>query len=100
VVPGVSKAVLWGDDDKGPYGAFTKFTPGMTQGYTRTRTMSGSWFSRALTATRTMQEKRASGRATFIRVPGGRKHSSGGDAADGALFYEESSGKFDVVPAK
>ena len=28
VVPGVSKAVLWGDHDKGPYGAFTKFVPG------------------------------------------------------------------------
>ena len=28
VVPGVSKAVLWGDPDKRPYGAFTKFVPG------------------------------------------------------------------------
>ena len=25
VVPGVSRAVLWGNPDKGPYGAFTKF---------------------------------------------------------------------------
>src|SRR5438132_10944863 len=27
--PGVSKVMLWGDDTKGPYGAFTKFAPGL-----------------------------------------------------------------------
>src|SRR2546427_8154592 len=27
--PGVSKVMLWGDDTKGPYGAFTKFEPGL-----------------------------------------------------------------------
>src|SRR5712691_5939752 len=30
VVPGVKKTVLWGDHDTGPYGAFTKFEPGLT----------------------------------------------------------------------
>jgi len=44
-------------------------------------------------------EKRV-GPGDFIRVPGGRKHWSGGDATEGALFYEESSGKFDLVPSK
>ena len=28
VVPGASRAVLWGNDDTGPYGAFTRFVPG------------------------------------------------------------------------
>src|SRR5688572_4902216 len=28
VIPGVSKAPLWGDDKTGPYGSFTKFAPG------------------------------------------------------------------------
>ena len=36
----------------------------------------------------------------FIRIPGGTKHWSGGDAKEGALMYEESSSKFDLVPAK
>jgi hypothetical protein len=36
----------------------------------------------------------------FIRIPGRHKHWSGGDAKEGALFYEESSGKFDLVSAK
>jgi quercetin dioxygenase-like cupin family protein len=36
----------------------------------------------------------------FLRVPGGHKHWSGGDAKEGALFYAESSGKFDLIPVK
>jgi len=44
-------------------------------------------------------EKRV-GPGDFLRVPGGHKHWSGGDKKEGAVFYEESSGKFDFVPAK
>jgi quercetin dioxygenase-like cupin family protein len=36
----------------------------------------------------------------FLRVPGGHKHWSGGDKKEGALFYTETSGKFDLIPAK
>jgi quercetin dioxygenase-like cupin family protein len=42
-------------------------------------------------------EKRV-GPGDFIWIPGGAKHWSGGDADEGALFYQESSGKFDLVP--
>jgi hypothetical protein len=44
-------------------------------------------------------EKRV-GPGCFLRVPGGHKHWSGGDKKEGALFYEESSGKFDTIPVK
>jgi quercetin dioxygenase-like cupin family protein len=44
-------------------------------------------------------EKRV-GPGDFIRIPGGHKHWSGGDKAEGALFYQEGSGKFDLIPAK
>ena len=44
-------------------------------------------------------EKRV-GPGDFLRIPGGYKHWSGGDTKEGALFYEESSGGFDLVPAK
>jgi len=30
VIPGIKKKILWGNDDVGPYGAFTKFDPGIT----------------------------------------------------------------------
>jgi len=100
VVPGVSKAVLWGDEDKGPYGAFTKFVPGYDAGmHTHTHDVWLVVLKGAYIYKDNASEKRvASGH--FIRVPGGTKHWSGGDAKEGALFYEEASGKFDLLPVK
>jgi mannose-6-phosphate isomerase-like protein (cupin superfamily) len=100
VVPGVSKAVLWGDHDKGPYGAFTKFVPGLDAGmHTHTNDVWIVVLKGAYRYKDDAGEKRV-GPGDFIWIPGGMKHWSGGDATEGALFYEESSGKFDLVPAK
>jgi mannose-6-phosphate isomerase-like protein (cupin superfamily) len=98
--PGVSKAVLWGDHDKGPYGAFTKFVPGFDAGmHTHTNDVWLVVLKGAYLYKDEAGEKRV-GPGDFIRIPGGRKHWSGGDAKEGALFYEESSGKFDLVPVE
>jgi len=100
VVPGVSKAVLWGDHDKGPYGAFTKFVPGFDAGmHTHTNDVWIVVLKGAYLYKDEAGEKRV-GPGDFIRIPGRHKHWSGGDAREGALFYEESSGKFDLVPTK
>jgi hypothetical protein len=32
----------------------------------------------------------------YVFIPGGDRHASGGDAKEGALFYDESMGKFDI----
>ena len=40
------------------------------------------------------------GPGSFLRVPGEMKHWSRGDPKEGALFYEESPGKFDSIPIK
>jgi len=32
VRPGISKAAVWGDEEKGAYGSFTKFKPGVDNG--------------------------------------------------------------------
>lgn len=99
VVPGVSKAVLWGDHDKGPYGAFTRFKPGLDNGmHTHTNDVWIVVIEGAYVYRDDAGEKRV-GSGDFIRIPGGTKHWSGG-ATEGALFYEESSGKFDLVPAE
>jgi len=47
------------------------------------------------------EEKRV-GPGQYLFVPGGDRHVSSGDPKEGALFYEESPGKFDLnpVPAK
>ena len=100
VVPGVSKAVLWGDHNKGPYGAFTKFVPGFDAGmHTHTNDVWIVVLKGAYLYKDEAGEKRV-GPGDFIRIPGRHKHWSGGDAKEGALFYEESSDKFDLVPAK
>ena len=100
VVPGVTRAVLWGNPDKGPYGAFTKFKPGMDAGmHTHTNNVWLVVLKGAYLYKDSAGEKRVSA-GSFIRIPAKTKHWSGGDTKEGALFYEEASGKFDLIPAK
>jgi quercetin dioxygenase-like cupin family protein len=100
VVPGVSKSVLWGNDQKGPYGAFTKFAPKVDNGmHTHTNDVWLVVLKGVYLYKDDSGEKRVKP-GEFMRIPGKLKHWSGGDAKEGALFYEESSGKFDLIPAK
>jgi quercetin dioxygenase-like cupin family protein len=99
-MPGVSMAVLWGDPEKGAHGTFTKFAPGYDAG-THTHT-SDVWLvviKGAYLYKDDAGEKRV-GPGGFIRIPGGHKHWSGGDKTEATLFYQEGSGKFDLIPAK
>jgi quercetin dioxygenase-like cupin family protein len=97
---GASMATLWGDPDKGVHGTFTKFEPGYDAGmHTHTNDVWIVVIKGAYLYKDEGGEKRV-GPGDFLRVPGGHKHWSGGDKADGALFYEEASGKFDLIPAK
>jgi quercetin dioxygenase-like cupin family protein len=98
--PGVSMADLWGDPDKGAHGTFTKFTPGFDAGmHTHTSDIWIVVVKGAYLYKDEAGEKRV-GPGDFLRIPGGHKHWSGGDKTEGALFYEEGSGKFDRLPAK
>ena len=99
-MPGVSKAVLWGDPEKGAHAMYTKFTPGYDAG-THTHT-SDLWLvviKGAYLYKDDAGDKRV-GPGEFIWIPGGHKHWSGGDKTEGALFYEGGSKKFDLIPAK
>ncbi len=97
---GVSMAVLWGDPEKGAHGTFTKFAPGYDAGmHTHTSDVWLVVIKGAYLYKDDEGEKRV-GPGDFLRVPGGHKHWSGGDKAEGALFYSEGSGKFDLIPAK
>jgi quercetin dioxygenase-like cupin family protein len=98
--PGVSMAALWGDGTKGAHATFTKFAPGYDAGmHTHTNDVWIAVVKGAYLYKDDAGEKRV-GPGSFLRVPGGHKHWSGGDAKEGALFYEESNGKFDLIPAK
>ena len=100
IKPGVTMATLWGDPDKGRHGTLTKFAPGYDAGmHTHTNDVWIVGVKGAYLYKDDAGEKRV-GPGDFLRVPGGHKHWSGGDKKEGALFYEEASGKFDLIPAK
>jgi quercetin dioxygenase-like cupin family protein len=96
VAPGVSRAVLWGDPDKGPYGAFTRFEPGTRvdlhthSSDIRIVVLKGAYIFES--AGRQIQVRQND----YFLVPAGVEHVSKSDPKEGALFYEESSGKFDL----
>jgi len=97
---GVSTAAIWGDSSMGAHATFTKFAPGQDNGmHTHTNDVWIVVLKGAYLYKDDAGEKRV-GPGDFLRVPGGHKHWSGGDAKEGALFYEESSGKFDLIPVK
>jgi quercetin dioxygenase-like cupin family protein len=97
---GVSMAVLRGDANKGAYEEFTKFDPGYDAGlHTHTNDVWIVGIKGAYLYKDDDGEKRV-GPGDFLLVPGGHKHWSGGDKAEGALFYTAGSAKFDLVPAK
>ena len=96
--PHAAKAVIWGNAETGPHGAFTRFDAGADAGWHTHAdddwivVLEGAYVYRDEAG-----EKRV-GPGHFIRIPGGIEHRSGGDADEGALFYEESSGRFDLMP--
>jgi quercetin dioxygenase-like cupin family protein len=97
---GTSMAVLWGDPDKGTHATFTKFVPGFDAGmHTHTSDVWLAVIKGAYLYKDEAGEKRVAA-GDFLRIPGGHKHWSGGDKTEGALFYQEGSAKFDIVPAK
>ena len=100
VAPGIRKARIWGDDSQGAYGSYTRFRPGLDNGQhmhsndIRIVVLEGAYLYEDEAG------KKRVGPGDFMLVPGGKKHRSGGDAKDGALFYEEGTGKFDMQPMK
>src|SRR2546430_9394382 len=100
LVPGVSSYVAWGDTAKGPFGGFTKFRPGFDAGmHTHTADVLVVVLRGAYLYRDDAGAKRV-GPGDFIRIPGGHKHWSGGDRKEGALFYQHTLGKVELIPAK
>ncbi len=98
--PNVSTAPIWGDAGTGAHGTFTKFKPGYDAGmHTHSNDVWIVVVKGAYLYKDENGEKRVAA-GDFLRVPGGHKHWSGGDKKEGALFYEEGSGKFDFNPVK
>ena len=98
--PGASQSTVWGDPATGPHGALTKFVPGFDAGvHTHTSDLRIVVVKGAYLYKAEGKEIRV-GPGDVLFVPGGTKHWSGGDAKEGALFYQEGLGKFDINPVK
>jgi len=101
LAPGASASLLWGDMDKGPYGAFTKFVPGASfplhthSSEIRIVVLKGAYVYKPEKG----QEVRVTA-GQFLSIPGGDRHVSGADAKEGAVFYQSSPGKFDLNPVQ
>jgi quercetin dioxygenase-like cupin family protein len=97
IVPGVKKKILWGNYDAGPYGAFTKFDPGLTNPlHTHTNEVRIVVLRGAYIYKPQNGNERRVGVGSYMSIPAGVVHVSGGDPKEGGLFYEESPGKFDL----
>lgn len=99
--PGASTARVWGDPDSGPHAAFTKLKPGIDVGlHTHTNdvrivVLKGAYVYKPESGP---EIRVTSGQ--YLLIPGGVRHNTGSDAAEGALFYQEGDAKFDLVPVK
>ena len=97
IVPGASMAVISGDPDKGAHRMFTKFAPGATFAlHTHPSEMSIVVLKGAYIYKPEKGEERRVGPGGYLHFPAGDRHVSSGDAKEGALFFEESTGKFGV----
>lgn len=99
IAPGVSKKALWGDQENGPYGAFTRFAPGQVNPlHTHTNEVRLIVLEGAYVYTPAEGEEIRVHPGEYLAVPGGIAHVSAGDEEDGALFVESSEGGFDLNP--
>ena len=89
---GVMSVMLWGDNTKGAYGGLTKFPAGFkaplhTHTYaTKIVVIKGAY---------TYNGKKY-GPGSYVYVPAGVKHESGGVEDSESIFFIEQSGKFDL----
>ncbi len=98
VTEGASMTSLWGDHETGPFGGLTRFVPGFEAGmHTHTHDVRIVVIKGAYIYKDDTGEKRV-GPGDFLFVPGGVKHSTSSDAKEGALFFLEMDGKFDLNP--
>lgn len=94
--PGIMSVTLWGDLTKGAYGGFTKFPAGFKAPlHYHTNTTKIIIIKGAYT-----YNGKQYGPGSYVSVPGGLKHESGGITDSETIFFIEQPGKFDLVPVE
>jgi quercetin dioxygenase-like cupin family protein len=97
VAPGVERHVLWGDPDAGEHGAFMRFAPGVDLGWHTHSSDSRVLVLKGAYLYEDEEGKRRVAPGCYLSVPRGKRHRSGGDPREGAIFLDTLPGKFDVV---
>jgi quercetin dioxygenase-like cupin family protein len=94
--PGVMSVMLWGDNTKGAYGGFTKFPAGFKAPlHSHTNDMKVVVIKGAYT-----YKGKKYGPGSYLSIPGGDKHVSGGVEDSETIFMIQQPGKFDLVPVE
>jgi quercetin dioxygenase-like cupin family protein len=97
---GVETIALRGDMEKGPHCMFARFEPGADHGWhTHTNDVTLVVLEGAYLFKDEHGKQTRVAAGEYLFVPGGLKHWSGGDPKEGAIFFQESPGKFDLVKA-
>ena len=92
--PGVMTANLWGNNTKGAYGGLTKFPEGFkAPKHYHTSAMKIVVIKGAYT-----YNGKEYGPGSYVYIPGGVRHESGGVESSESIFFTEQPGKFDIIP--
>ncbi len=98
---GLSVAPLWGDPNKGAYGALKKVAAGTEYGW---HTHSSDQKVVAISGTFDFQIKgdtvKQLGPGAYVFVPAGVSHMAKCQTGSDCMYFEESPGKSDYIPAK
>ena len=94
--PGVMSATLWGDQTKGAYGGFTKFPAGLKAPlHYHTYEMKIVVIKGGYT-----YKGKKYGPGSYLSIPGGDRHESGGVEDSESIFLIQQPGKFDLKPVE
>lgn len=95
VIPGVSRALISGDPEKGAYRAFTKFAPGTTHAmHSHPNEIWIVVLKGAYIHKNEKGEETRVGPGCSFHFAAGDKHVSSSDEKEGLVMFEESSSKF------
>ncbi|GEM_PF-4354496 len=98
---GATRAIVWGDADRGPYGAYTKFAPGFAAPlHYHSSDMNFMVLQGAYLYKSERGEVKRIEAGSYIFIPACEPHWCSGDEKEGVLFYDVSPGRFDVVLGK
>jgi anti-sigma factor ChrR (cupin superfamily) len=100
--PGVMAADVYGDHNKGAYGAFIKFPAGFTAPlHSHTNAAKIVTVSGTFIQTPEGKAEVRLGPGSYVYQPGGDyKHVTACDKGSDCVFYVESTGKFDLIPVE